>query len=172
MIAPALPAESRHTALQCRDRAALLRDMDRVANPPQTSEGTAKLLEQAADEIQRLSSVYISAVKGRQTFREYARDLRHGVDRIISLIHNLPRSATADQIDQLAIGLLNRTADEDVTNHGSDVVLYEAAKALANFCARSLDVGPLSKSPSREALLWRNLRIAIAAFEQENQVVS
>ena len=142
--------------------------MDRIANPPQASEGTAKLLEQAADEIQRLSGVYISAVKGRQTFRECVRDLRHGIDRIISLIHNLPRSATADEIDKLAIGLLNRTAAEDTTDHGSDVTLYEAAKALANFCERSLDVGPLTKNPSREAMLWRNLRAAIAAFEQEN----
>lgn len=168
--APVLPAESRHTALQCRDRAALLRDMDRIANPPQTSEGTAKLLEQAADEIQRLSGVYISAVKGRQAFREYVRDLRHGVDRIISLIHNLPRSATADQIDQLAVSLLNRTASEDAANHGSDVVLYEAAKALANFCERSLNVGPITKHPGKEAMLWRNLRAALTQFETENEV--
>jgi hypothetical protein len=166
--APVLPAESRHTALQCRDRAALLRDMDRIANPPQTSEGTAKLLEQAAEEIQRLSGVYISAVKGRQAFRECVRDLRHGVDRIISLIHNLPRSATADQIDQLAIGLLNRTASEDATDHGSDIVLYEATKALANFCRRSLDAGPITKSPGKEAFLWRNVRDALEKFEADN----
>jgi hypothetical protein len=55
---------------------------------------------------------------------------------------------------------------------GSDIVIYEAAKALANFCERSLNVGPVTKNPSREAMLWRNLRAALAAFEQENKVIS
>jgi hypothetical protein len=55
---------------------------------------------------------------------------------------------------------------------GCDVVLYEAAKALADFYRRSLDVGPLNKSPSREAMMWRNLRAALSAFEEENTVIS
>lgn len=54
----------------------------------------------------------------------------------------------------------------------SDVVLYEAAKSLANFCERSLNAGPITKNPGREAMLWRNLRAALAAFEEENKVIS
>jgi len=40
----------------------------------------------------------------------------------------------------------------------------DAANALAHHCKRSLDVGPLSKSPSKEAYYWRQLRLALQAL--------
>ena len=87
IIAPALPAESRHLALRCRDRAALLRKADEISKSRpgqrQVSEGTAKLLEEAAEEISRLSGVYISAVRGRQEFREALTEAR----RTIKALH-------------------------------------------------------------------------------------
>lgn len=54
----------------------------------------------------------------------------------------------------------------------SDVVLFQAAKALANHVKRSVDVGPQSKNPSREAMLWRNLRAALKKYEEDNLVHS
>ena len=40
----------------------------------------------------------------------------------------------------------------------------DAANALAHHCKRSLDVGPISKSPSKEAYHWRKLRLALQAL--------
>jgi hypothetical protein len=121
---PALAEEPGHIALRLRDRAGLLRLMDKHADTKQSSEGTAKLLDDAAAEIERQSKAYIMAVTGRREFRKAFADLR-----------------------------------------SYDIVLYEAAKALADLVERSLDVGPTTKNPSREARAWSTLRAALALFE-------
>lgn len=59
-----------------RDHAGLLRRMDAVAPNPQTSEPTAKLLDAAATEIERLHEIYISAVNGRRDMRAALREER------------------------------------------------------------------------------------------------
>ena len=41
----------------------------------------------------------------------------------------------------------------------------DAARDLAHHVRRSLDVGPLSKSPSKEAHYWRELRLALQALD-------
>lgn len=43
------------------------------------------------------------------------------------------------------------------------LVAAEASKRLANHVFKSVNVGPLTKNPSREAALWRDLRVALAA---------
>lgn len=40
----------------------------------------------------------------------------------------------------------------------------DAAGNLAHHVRRSLDVGPLSKSPAKEAHYWRELRLALQAL--------
>lgn len=39
--------------------------------------------------------------------------------------------------------------------------IEDAAKALANYVARSTDVGPITRGPHKEAILWRGLRDAL-----------
>lgn len=113
MAAPVLQEEPGHLAIRLRDRAGLLRLMDKHSNPQQSSEGTAILLEEAAYQIDRAARIYIDAVKGRQTFRMHFARLREVCDTVQSLIHNLPRSATADQIDKiLNEALAPRSPDE------------------------------------------------------------
>ena len=72
MTAHVLKAESRHLALRLRDHAGLLRLMNKC----ESSKEMVKLLEEAADEIERQSKIYVSAVKGRQQFREALREAR------------------------------------------------------------------------------------------------
>jgi hypothetical protein len=47
------------------------------------------------------------------------------------------------------------------------VKVATAASLLAAHVKRSLDVGPLSKSPSKEAHYWRQLREMLDAFNKE-----
>lgn len=71
----------------------LVADLRANANEPWMTIGARPFAIEAANEITLL--------------RETIKHLRHGIDRIDSLIHNLPRSATADEIDKLCIQLLN-----------------------------------------------------------------
>jgi hypothetical protein len=43
----------------------------------------------------------------------------------------------------------------------------DAARNLAYFCRHSLDTGPISKHPSREARLWKQLRLALQALDNK-----
>lgn len=44
------------------------------------------------------------------------------------------------------------------------------AQMLANTVERSLDVGPRSKDPSREAVQWRSLRESLKLFREAHNV--
>lgn len=57
-----------------RDGAGLLNLMDENAKPRQSTAATQKKMLEAADEIELLRSVYQSAVKGRQEFRQSFRE--------------------------------------------------------------------------------------------------
>ena len=68
--------DTRDLAKKCRDQAGLIRLMDRLSSPKETHEATAMMLDEAADEIQRLLGLYIDAVNGRREFRQAFREER------------------------------------------------------------------------------------------------
>ena len=52
-------------------------------------------------------------------------------------------------------------------NYARLLEVAEAARSLAFHVRRSVNVGPLSKSPAREAVLWRELRLRLAALDNK-----
>ena len=59
--------------------------------------------------------------------------------------------------------------DLPVTRQNLDrlYAVADASRALAYHVRRSVNVGPLSKSPAREAVLWRELRLALQALDNK-----
>lgn len=54
--------------------------------------------------------------------------------------------------------------------HRAAIRVATDAQMLANHCKKSLDAGPMSKDPSREAGLWRALNEALDQFRSEFDV--
>ena len=46
-------------------------------------------------------------------------------------------------------------------------LVADCARDLAYHCRHSLNAGPISKSPSKEARLWNQLRLALQALDNK-----
>lgn len=155
-----------------RDRAELLRLMDKHSDPQQSSEGTAVLLEEAAYQIERGARIYIAAVEGRQQFRMAFARLREGIQEAQSLVRDTFAHEGFDnpELTTLLNDLLApgpRQDDDIVLTHAIDEIdalriIASCAQQLADFVKKSVNVGPLTSNPRGEAYLWRALRGALA----------